>query len=53
MLWAGFNGATEWMDHRKTRQNANQRLSSAWFGESARIKARAFTIAVDKLAAWN
>jgi hypothetical protein len=44
-LWAGFNGVTEWIDHRKTRQNSNQRLTSAWFGESARIKARAFSVA--------
>ena len=52
-LWAGFNGVTEWIDHRKTRQNANQRLNSAWFGESARIKSRAFTVALNKVAAWN
>jgi hypothetical protein len=30
-LWAGLNGVTEWIDHRQTRQNANQRLNSAWF----------------------
>jgi phage/plasmid-like protein (TIGR03299 family) len=52
-LWAGFNGVTEWIDHRKTRQNSNQRLNSAWFGESARIKSRAYTVALDKLAVWN
>jgi len=52
-LWAGFNGVTEWLDHRKTRQNSNQRLVSTWFGESARVKSRAFGVAVDKLAAWN
>lgn len=52
-LWAGFNGITEWIDHRKTRQNPNQRLNSAWFGESARIKARAYAVAVDKIATWN
>lgn len=52
-LWAGFNGVTEWIDHRKTRQNSHQRLNSAWFGESARIKSRAFSVAVDKMAAWN
>ena len=40
-------------DHCKTRQNANQRLNSAWFGESARTKSRAFTVALDKVAAWN
>jgi hypothetical protein len=52
-LWAGFNGVTEWIDHRKTRQNSNQRLNSAWFGESARIKSRAFSVAVNKMAVWN
>jgi phage/plasmid-like protein (TIGR03299 family) len=48
-LWAGFNGVTEWIDHRKTRQNSNQRLSSTWFGESSRIKSRAFSVAVGML----
>jgi hypothetical protein len=52
-LWAGFNGVTEWIDHRKTRQNPNQRLQSAWFGESARIKSRAYSVAVDKIGVWN
>ena len=52
-LWAGFNGVTEWIDHRKTRQNSNQRLNSAWFGESARIKSRAFSVAMDKMVVWN
>ena len=52
-LWAGFNGVTEWIDHRKTRQNSNQRLQSAWFGESARIKSRAYTVALDKISVWN
>jgi phage/plasmid-like protein (TIGR03299 family) len=52
-LWAGFNGVTEWIDHRKTRQNPNQRLNSAWFGESARIKSRAFTVAENLMSAWN
>ena len=52
-LWAGLNGVTEWIDHRQTRQNANQWLSSAWFGESARIKSRAYGVAVDKMAGWN
>jgi phage/plasmid-like protein (TIGR03299 family) len=52
-LWAGFNGVNEWVDHRKTRQNSSQRLNSAWFGESARIKSRAYTIAMDKMTVWN
>ncbi len=47
--WAGFNGVTD----RKTRQNSTQRLNSAWFGESARIKARAYAVALNKMAVWN
>jgi len=39
--------------HSLARQNFNQRLTSAWFGESARIKSRAFNVAVDKMAVWN
>jgi Domain of unknown function (DUF932) len=52
-LWAAFNGVTEWIDHRKSRQNSNQRLNSAWFGQSARIKARAFTVAMNRVVASN
>jgi len=52
-LWAAFNGVTEWQDHRKSRQNENQRLSSGWFGETARIKSRAFGVAQDKTLVWN
>lgn len=48
-LWAALNGVTEWQDHRKTRQNDNQRLASSWFGETSRIKARAFSIAEEWL----
>ena len=52
-LWAAFNGVAELQDHRQTRQNSNQRLNSAWFGESSRTKARAFSVAMDKTAVWN
>ena len=52
-LWAAFNGVTEWIDHRKTRQNENQRLVSSWFGETGRVKSRAFSVAMDKVAVWN
>ena len=52
-LWAAFNGVTEWLDHRKTRQNENQRLSSSWFGETARVKSRAYAVAMDKTVVWN
>lgn len=52
-LWAAFNGVTEWQDHRKSRQNPNQRLSSSWFGGAYQMKSRAFGVAVDKMAMWN
>ena len=52
-LWAAFNGVTEWQDHRKSRQNENQRLVSTWFGGSYQIKAKAFTVAQDKMMGWN
>lgn len=52
-LWAAFNGVTEWQDHRKSRQNPNQRLTSSWFGNAYQTKARAFNIARTKLAVWN
>jgi phage/plasmid-like protein (TIGR03299 family) len=52
-LWAAFNGVTEWQDHRKSRQNENQRLVSSWFGGAYQTKARAYSVAVDKMVAWN
>ena len=52
-LWAAFNGVTEWQDHRKSRQNQNQRLISSWFGGAYQTKARAYSVAVDKMVGWN
>ena len=52
-LWAAFNGVTEWVDHRKSRQNENQRLVSTWYGSSYQTKARAFTVAQDLMSVWN
>ena len=48
-LWAAYNGVTEMLDHRKIRQTADQRLTSIWFGEANRVKARALTVAVEML----
>jgi hypothetical protein len=48
-LWAAFNGVTELLDRRKTRQNPHQRLTSLWFGDNYRLKARAFTLAQECL----
>jgi phage/plasmid-like protein (TIGR03299 family) len=52
-LWAAFNGVTEWQDHRKSRQNENQRLVSTWYGSSYQTKARAYSVAMDKMMVWN
>jgi hypothetical protein len=52
-LWAAFNGVTEWQDHRKSRQSENQRLTSSRFGGAYQTKARAFTMAQDKMLVWN
>ena len=49
-LWAAYNGVTEWLDHRKTRQSATQRLTSIWFGGANRLKERALAAAVEMLA---
>jgi hypothetical protein len=52
-LWAAFNGVTEWVEHRKSRQNENQRLVSSWFGGAYQTKARAFSVAQDKMLVWD
>lgn len=51
--WAAFNAVTEYVDHHRssrgpdaTTKRAN-RLNSAWFGSGARIKARAWSAALD------
>ncbi len=48
-LWVAYNGVTEYLDRRKIRQSADQRLASAWFGEANRVKTRALTVAVEML----
>jgi hypothetical protein len=51
--WAAVNAATEYVDHhRPTRginpeQRAERRLRSQWFGSGARLKARAWNLALE------
>lgn len=45
-LWAAYNGVTEYLDHRRTRQSPGRRLASLWFGEGHRVKARAHRAAL-------
>lgn len=54
-LWAAYNGVTELIDQCKSlhsRQTADRRLNSLWFGNGYQIKARAFRIAHQKVQEW-
>jgi hypothetical protein len=50
--WAAFNAVTEYVDHMRpsrgseTRDRAGRRLDSAWFGSGAKLKARAWDLAL-------
>lgn len=48
--WGLVNGVTEFVDQHRRARNQDYRLDSAWFGQGAEIKRRAFTEAM-KLAA--
>lgn len=49
-LWAAYNGVTELVDHRrKKNQNDDRRFDAIWFGDGYLTKARAFRIAKDML----
>jgi phage/plasmid-like protein (TIGR03299 family) len=51
--WAAYNAVTEWVDHhRPTRstnptERASRRLESSWFGSGAKLKARAWNLALN------
>ncbi len=50
--WAAFNAVTEYVDHlrpsrgRDDRERSGRRLDSAWFGSGAKLKARAWNLAL-------
>ena len=43
-VWAGFNAVTAWLDHVRGRTD-DGRLESTWFGDSRRVRQRAFAVA--------
>ena len=45
-LWGLLNGITEYVDHSRRARNQDYRLDSAWFGQGAQIKQKAFDAAV-------
>jgi len=50
--WAAYHAVTEWVDHHRPTRTANptkrasQRLQSQWFGSGARLKAKAWDLAL-------
>lgn len=54
--WAAYHAVTEWVDHyrptrvRNARERASQRLQSLWFGSGARLKERAWDLALEMTA---
>jgi len=48
--WGLLNGITEYVDHSRRARSQDHRLDSAWFGQGAAIKAKAYQEAM-KLAA--
>ncbi len=51
--WAAYNAVTEWVDHYRPARCANpldrasRRLHSSWFGTGAKLKAKAWNLALD------
>jgi hypothetical protein len=52
-LWSAYNGVTEYVDHKVTKQNRDKRLNTIWFGDGYQIKARAYNVALDKMEIWK
>ncbi|WP_029600932.1 DUF932 domain-containing protein [Gemmata obscuriglobus] len=44
--WGAYNAITDWVDHTRGVKDADSRLDSAWFGSGARLKQRAFELAL-------
>ena len=59
-LWAAYNGVTEFIDQKipvsadgRITMSGERRLNSIWFGQGSMIKAKAFTVAKDRLNDWR
>ena len=49
-LWACYNGVTELVDHKITKQSQDRKLNTIWFGDGAVVKSKAYKSAVEMLA---
>ncbi len=45
--WGLLNAVTEFVDHERRARSREYRLESAWFGQGAAVKQRAFDLALD------
>jgi phage/plasmid-like protein (TIGR03299 family) len=52
-LWAAYNGITQYVDHKNTKQSNEKRLETIWFGDGYAVKARAYEVAKQKIVVWN
>jgi hypothetical protein len=49
-LWAAYNGVTEYIDYKRYAKATDDRqVDDIWFGDGYSIKARAYTIAEQRL----
>ncbi|MBK7446155.1 MAG: DUF932 domain-containing protein [Ignavibacteria bacterium] len=46
-LWAVYNGVTELIDHKITKQSKDRKLNTIWFGDGAVLKGKAYKAAVE------
>jgi len=49
-LWGAFNGVTELIDHKVTKQSHDRKLNTIWFGDGATVKSKAYKLAVEMVS---
>ena len=50
-LWAAYNGVTELVDHKITKQSQDRKLNTIWFGDGAVVKSKAYKAGLEMLKA--
>jgi phage/plasmid-like protein (TIGR03299 family) len=52
-LWAAYNGVTQLIDHGESGLASRGHLDTIWFGQGYLTKARAFTLAEERMKVWQ